>query len=66
LFLDFFNGTLTDGHNRYEICQKHSIPFTMLELIAGHRRVQAAKEIGWNEIEGNVVNASDSEALFLL
>jgi ParB/RepB/Spo0J family partition protein len=35
------------------------------ELIAGHRRVQAAKEIGWSDIEGNVVNVSDSEALFL-
>lgn len=35
------------------------------ELIAGHRRVQAAKEIGWSDIEGNVVNLSDSEALFL-
>jgi ParB family transcriptional regulator, chromosome partitioning protein len=36
-----------------------------LNLISGHRRVQAAKEIGWEEIEGNVVNVSDSEALFL-
>jgi ParB-like chromosome segregation protein Spo0J len=35
------------------------------ELIAGHRRVQATKEIGWSDIEGNVVNVSDSEALFL-
>jgi len=37
----------------------------MFELIAGHRRVQAAKEIGWADIEGNVVNVSDSEALVL-
>lgn len=37
----------------------------MFELIAGHRRVQAAKEIGWSEIEGNIVNVGDSEALFL-
>ncbi len=22
-----WNGTIVDGHNRYEICQKHSIPF---------------------------------------
>ena len=39
--------------------------FKPYELIAGHRRVQAAKEIGWSDIEGNVVNVSDSEALFL-
>jgi len=56
---------MIDGRNHHEICQKHSIPFTTFELITGHRRVQAAKEIGWNEIEGNVANVSDSEALFL-
>jgi ParB family chromosome partitioning protein len=34
-------------------------------VVAGYRRVQAAKEIGWNYIEGNVVSVSDSDALFL-
>jgi ParB-like partition proteins len=37
----------------------------MFELIAGHRRVQAAKEIGWSDVEGNIVNASDIDALLL-
>jgi len=27
----FFNGTVIDGYNRYEICQKHNIPFTTSE-----------------------------------
>lgn len=31
----------------------------------GHRRVQAAKEIGWSEIEGNVVSVSDEDVLYL-
>jgi ParB-like chromosome segregation protein Spo0J len=26
----------------------------IFELISGHRRVQAAKEIGWTEIEVNI------------
>ena len=26
-----WNGTIVDGHNRYEICQKHGIPFTYEE-----------------------------------
>jgi ParB-like partition proteins len=63
--LAFCNAILINGHNRYEIHKKYDIPFTTFELIAGHRRVQAAKEIGWSEIEGNIVNTSDSEALFL-
>ena len=29
--LVIWNGTIMDGHNRYEICQKHSIPFAVLE-----------------------------------
>lgn len=35
------------------------------ELIAGHRRVQAAKELGWTEIEATVKDINDTEALFL-
>ena len=35
------------------------------ELIAGHRRVQAAKELGWMEIEATVKDINDTEALFL-
>ena len=26
-----WNGTIVDGHNRYAICQKHGIPFKMVE-----------------------------------
>ena len=29
--LAIWNGVIVDGHNRYEICQKHSIPFAVLE-----------------------------------
>ena len=29
--LTVWNGTIVDGHNRYEICQKHGIPFTYEE-----------------------------------
>ncbi len=27
-----WNGTIIDGHNRYEICQKHSIPFRVINM----------------------------------
>lgn len=27
-----YNGYIIDGHNRYEICTKHSIPFEILEM----------------------------------
>ena len=26
--LTIWNGTIVDGHNRYEICRRHEIPFT--------------------------------------
>ena len=29
--LFIWNGVIVDGHNRYEICQKHSIPFAVVE-----------------------------------
>ena len=29
--LTVWNGTIVDGHNRYDICQKHSVPFAVLE-----------------------------------
>jgi len=35
------------------------------ELIAGHNRVQAAKELGWTEIEANVKDLNDVDAMFL-
>ena len=35
------------------------------ELIAGHRRVQAAKELGWEDIDANIKQISDVDALFL-
>lgn len=35
------------------------------EVIAGHRRVQAAKELGWVEIEATVRDVDETEALFL-
>ena len=35
------------------------------ELISGHNRVQAAKEIGWTEIEANVKDLNDVDATFL-
>jgi len=37
-----WNGTLLDGHNRYEICTKHSIPFKTVAIEADGRA--AAKE----------------------
>jgi len=35
------------------------------ELIGGHNRVQAAKELGWKEIEATVKDLSDLDAMFL-
>lgn len=35
------------------------------EVIAGHRRVQAAKELGWAEIDATVRDIDETEALFL-
>lgn len=35
------------------------------EVIAGHRRVQAAKELGWADIDATVRDITDTEALFL-
>ncbi len=35
------------------------------ELIAGHYRLQAAKELGWKEIEATVKDVSDEDADFL-
>jgi ParB family chromosome partitioning protein len=35
------------------------------ELISGHRRVQAAKELGWTEIDANIKDISDIDSLFL-
>ena len=35
------------------------------ELIAGHNRVQAAKELGWTEIEATVKDINDTDAMFL-
>lgn len=35
------------------------------ELIAGHNRVQAAKEIGWSEIDATVKDLNDVDAMFL-
>jgi ParB family chromosome partitioning protein len=35
------------------------------ELIAGHNRVLAAGELGWDEIEANVKDLNDTDALFL-
>lgn len=32
----------------------------LFELIAGHRGVRAAKELGWNEIEASIKDVSDS------
>ena len=26
-----WDGTIVDGHNRYEICQEHGIPFEVIE-----------------------------------
>lgn len=27
-----WNGVIVDGHNRYEICMRHQIPFAVLEM----------------------------------
>ena len=35
------------------------------ELIAGHRRLQAAKELGWTEIEASIKDVNDTEALLI-
>lgn len=35
------------------------------ELIAGHNRVQAVKELGWTEIEATVKDLTDVDAMFL-
>lgn len=35
------------------------------EVIAGHRRVQAAKELGWVEIDATVRDIDETESLFL-
>lgn len=35
------------------------------EVVSGHRRVQAAKELGWAEIDATVRDIDETEALFL-
>lgn len=35
------------------------------EVIAGHTRIQAAKELGWKEIEATVRDLNDTDAMFL-
>lgn len=35
------------------------------ELIAGHNRVQAAKELGWTEVDATVKDVNDVDAMFL-
>jgi len=35
------------------------------DLVSGHYRTEAAKQIGWDEIEANVQNVEDDEADFL-
>jgi hypothetical protein len=35
--LVLWNGVLIDGHNRYEICKKHKIPFTTVDKEFGSR-----------------------------
>src|SRR5574340_1303885 len=35
------------------------------ELISGHNRVQAAKELGWTEIDANIKDLTDIDAMFL-
>lgn len=33
-----WNGIILDGHNRYEICQKHNMPFRVIERQFGSRK----------------------------
>lgn len=50
---------------RVNACFTEESPRVRVRVIAGHRRVQAAKEIGWGDIEGNVVNVNDLDTLYL-
>lgn len=38
-----WNGTIVDGHNRYEICRKHGIPFDIKEI----RFASRAEVLSW-------------------
>lgn len=38
-----WNGTIIDGHNRYEICVRHRIPFKIQQIYLGTRN----EAIGW-------------------
>ena len=38
-----WNGVIVDGHNRYEICMRHQIPFAVLEMDFSCE----AEEIAW-------------------
>ena len=38
--LFIWNGVIVDGHNRYEICQKHSIPFAVVVELSIKRDTQ--------------------------
>ena len=49
-------------HDLRESMRKHGLisPITVsqkFELLAGYRRLQAARELGWHEIECNIINA---------
>lgn len=36
------------------------------ELIAGHRRLEAAKSLGWKQIEARIIDTSDEEGMLEL
>ncbi|HNU90367.1 MAG TPA: ParB N-terminal domain-containing protein [Spirochaetota bacterium] len=60
---------LGNMHDLRESMRKHGLisPITLTqnhELLAGYRRLQAAKELGWREIDCHLINARTRLAKF--
>lgn len=62
--MDEIKGSLkTDGQWNPIIVRPNGV--SKYDLVAGHYRLQAAKELGWKEIEATVKDLSDADADFL-
>ena len=57
-----WNGVIVDGHNRYEICMRHQIPFAVLEMAFSC----AAEAISWIRANQLIIRTiSDETRLYL-
>lgn len=54
--------SLKESMRRYGLLNPITIT-SKNELVAGNRRLEAAKQLGWNTIQANIINASDKITL---